>query len=188
VNALDNYADRRIAALCWKDPNADSALLFRSATSNKYTLVSDIARVRSYPTINLLNVVFSATEKKGGVAGASDWDGLEVSDESPAGKSHSCWRVITVLSCNADLFLLMSLCIVKEELVSYGDHLNVINLELPSPASVGLSFARLKKAVSELAFTIPNDRENWIPVCVVCACAPLLHCQNALSPRPHWHR
>jgi hypothetical protein len=54
--------------------------------------------------------------------------------------------------------------VVKEEFLCNEDHLNVINLELPSPASVGLSFARLKKAVSELAFIIPNDRENWIPV------------------------
>ena len=46
ANALDNYAERRIAALCWKDPNIDTALIFRSATSSKYTLLSDIARVR----------------------------------------------------------------------------------------------------------------------------------------------
>jgi hypothetical protein len=54
--------------------------------------------------------------------------------------------------------------VVKDQILCDEDHLNVINLELPSPASVGLSFARLKKAVSELAFTIPNDRENWVPV------------------------
>jgi hypothetical protein len=54
--------------------------------------------------------------------------------------------------------------VVKDEFLCNEDHLNVINLELPSPAAVGLSFARLKKAVSELAFIIPNDRENWIPV------------------------
>jgi hypothetical protein len=85
ANALDNYAERRIAALCWKDPNIDTALIFRSATSSKYTLLSDIARVRSHPTIHLFNITFSATEKKGGVAGASDWEGLEVSDETAPG-------------------------------------------------------------------------------------------------------
>jgi hypothetical protein len=88
-NALDCYAEKRIAALCWKDPSAETALMFRSAAARQYTLLSDIARVMSHPTIHLLNVTFCA-ERKGGLAGSSDhasWEGGtgEASDETSAG-------------------------------------------------------------------------------------------------------
>jgi len=64
-SASECYNEKRLPALCWKDPKNENSLMFRSASSRHYVLLSDIARMMPYRTINLLNITFPAQEKKG---------------------------------------------------------------------------------------------------------------------------
>lgn len=67
--------------------------------------------------------------------------------------------------CTTNQYILISLCSAsKDDSFSNDDHLRMVKVELPSPTMIGLSLMKLRKAVSELSFIVPNDKDNWIPV------------------------